>query len=302
MGGVFNLVLSILLLMGVGYFIKKVDFISETTIKELSKLVINVIVPTLIIISFSRDFSGKLLQNGYSIILFAAFYFIFVFYYYRILYIFMGKEKREVMVFLSMFANTVYLGFPVIYEVVGEIGIFYAVIYNFVHTVFLWTLGVSLVSHEKKKLEFKNILTPPVLAMMAGLVMFSFSIKLPIFIANSFKILGGAATPLAMIVVGYTLASLEKNNLFQGKLILMSISKLFVLPAVVIFVLSYFKFDKDIAGVLVLQSSMPCSTLAVLIARKFKSDYHLVSQAVFISTLFSILSIPFAVYLYQKFL
>ena len=78
-------------------------------------------------------------------------------------------------VFLSMFANTVYLGFPVIYEVVGEIGIFYAVIYNFVHTVFLWTLGVSLVSHEKKKLEFKNILTPPVLAMMAGLVMFSFS-------------------------------------------------------------------------------------------------------------------------------
>ena len=302
MNGVFNLVLSILLLISVGYFSKKFNFISETTVRELSRLVINVIVPALIIISFSRDFSKKILFNSSNIIIVAFFYFILSFSYYWIFYKFFEKDKRKVMVFLSLFSNTVYLGFPVIYEVIGEIGIFYAVVYNFVHTVFLWTLGVSLINKDHEKWNIKNIITPPVIAMMIGTLIFLFSFKLPLFITNSLKILGSAATPLAMIVVGYTLASLERSNFFQIKLLLMSLSKLILLPLIILLVLTQLSFDKDISGVILLEASMPCSTLTVIMARKFKSDYHTVSQAVFVSTLFSLISIPMVVYLYEKFL
>lgn len=300
MGNIYNIILSMFMLIGVGAFSKKYSLLSENSVKELSKFIINVIIPSLIILSFQREFDKKILQNSSTIIIFSFIYILFLLVFYFALFSGVEKSKRSVVIFLSVFTNTVYMGFPVVYQIWGDLGIFYAAVFNFVHAVFLWTIGVNLLKGGNDKLQLKKLINIPMMTMAVGFVMFFFSIKLPVFLTSTFKMLGSASTPLAMIVVGYSLASMEKNNIFQRKILVMAVFKLFIMPIALIFLCKFINLDKMILGIILIESAMPCPANSVLMARTYNADYHLVSKGVFISTLLSVISIPLIIFIFEK--
>jgi len=89
---------------------------------------------------------------------------------------------------------------------------------------------------------------------------------------------------------------LKKKNLY-----IVSFNRLILGPALLIALfwliasLTGFAPDKLVTSVIVLEASMPCMVTVVIMAKEFGSDDRLAAGNVFVSTIFSILTLPLVV-------
>ena len=67
-----NQILILFLLIGVGFFCRRVGILNETSVASLSKFLLHICIPAMIIYSMQIPFTSELLQNGELLIL-AAF-------------------------------------------------------------------------------------------------------------------------------------------------------------------------------------------------------------------------------------
>jgi predicted permease len=104
---------------------------------------------------------------------------------------------------------------------------------------------------------------------------------------------GSTTTPLSMIVIGSMLASSDLKNIFNGFTVYYAAAiRLILIPAVVFIVLRLLGSEGMLLGIPVLVSGMPAAANTAIMAEKFDADSMFASKCIFISTLFSIITIP----------
>ncbi|WP_026895777.1 AEC family transporter [Clostridiisalibacter paucivorans] len=303
---IMNQMMVLFILLFVGFSIRKKGIVSKNIEKGLSDLMIYITLPALIITSMSYKFSKSMFNNSLLILLIGFFLYIFMVLV-SIAFIkgFHTKDpyKRGVYQFIVIFGNVGFMGYPLVQVIFGDIGVFYAAVYNFWFNLLMWTLGVVLVKPEAEgKIELKTLMNPGVIAIVLGFLLFVFSIKLPKPIYQSLEMLGAMTTPIAMIVVGSMLTEANFSMIFKNKTLLFaSITRLIIIPVFIILALYFIELPFVIKGVLILVSSMPTAANAAIFSRKFNSDYRLASQGVFLTTLMGIVTIPLIVYLLTLF-
>jgi predicted permease len=123
-------------------------------------------------------------------------------------------EGAEVFRFASVFGNCGFMGIPLLAALIPENGALYATIYVTVFNIFVWTYGVIVFNGKTEKGALKKILLSPVLISIAiGIILFVFSITLPLPIASTIGYLSDLNTPLAMMVTG---ALIAKSKIFSA--------------------------------------------------------------------------------------
>jgi|SRR5690554_6419918 len=297
---------TLFLLMLIGFIAQKGKILDQKITNGLMDFLLYVTFPATIIRSYSSNFSPQMLL-GAGIILLVSLIIHLCFALLSLpLYTKSPRNQRSVLQFVTTYSNASFMGFPIMEAVFGEIGIFYASIYVVPPRILLWTLGVSLfaipekndsrISHRLKRV----LLNPGILAVLLGLPLFIFSIKLPAPITNTLKSLGSMTTPLAMVIIGARLGQSKLEGLFsdlnQYYCVLM---RLIVLPVLTYFALSWIGFDRILLGVCVLAAAMPAATTVVVVAGKYNGDSVYASRLVFITTLFSMFTIPLFALLVQ---
>nr|WP_282580107.1 AEC family transporter [Natroniella sulfidigena] len=141
-------------------------------------------------------------------------------------------------------------------------------------------------------------MTPGIVAVMIGMLLFLFSIDLPGPILTTLEKVGGTTTPLALFVVGSILAQIELSRIFTNfKLWLITLLRLIVLPFFVLALLRSLPVNDLVLGVTVILTGMPVAVTAVIFAQEFGGDYELASEGIFLTTLLSGLTIPLMIYL-----
>ncbi len=299
-------------LIGVGYVCKRLNIVSNNMNDDISNLLVYVSLPALIIVSLSSfEFSNELVKEGSKLLIICLglnlVYIILSYFFANILKV-QGSTK-DVFQFALVFTNSGFIGFPIAYVVFGEIGVFYMAILNMLSDVFLWTFGVRILrrspirsvtnpkNNEHDSL-IKQMMNPCIVSVFIGFGLFLTSTKLPTPIYSSLDLLGSITVPLSMLFIGSMLGDLKVYEIFNDrKVILCCLIRLMVLPFLILGILKLFNLSEILLQIIVIATSLPVAIGISIIAAKYGNDHYLASKLVFVSTLFSIITIPFFIWI-----
>ncbi len=292
----FQSVVMLILLM-TGFFLRKKNFLSDETTKQLSNIIVTVINPILIFNSYQTEFNSKLIRGLLSAAILALFA--------HILFIAAAKvlvrkthSNFETERFSLIYTNCGFMGIPLVEAAFGQEGVFYLTAYITAFNLFIWTHGAALMSGEKPtpKGLLKIVLSPAIIAICLGLVTFFTGIRLPQIIQEPLNYLGSMNTPLAMIVSGSTIASAGLKAAFTNKRVyLYQTLRLLILPAITAgaFALTAFAgVSPMVISVITIAASAPTASLTIMFAHKYGRNAGYASSCFALSTVFSMVTMP----------
>jgi predicted permease len=212
------------------------------------------------------------------------------------------KHQQGLYMFMTVFSNIGFMGFPVLQAIFGNESIFYAAIFNMGFNLLVYTIGVVMMSHGSEnavKFSFKSILTPGVLASVVALIIYFMNLTFPVVIVNTCSMVGNITTPIAMLLIGSTLANMPIKEVFNDfRVYPYTIIKQILLPFIAYPVLAFFIKDTYLLGITFIVISMPVANSAVLFATEYGGDIKLAAKTVFLTTLVSVVTIPSLVYIF----
>lgn len=292
-----NQVMVLFIIMMVGFYAKKKKFLNTAVDKGLSELLLNITLPFMIITSFNIKYEVTMVSNSQKILMYSFLIHISLIFISKIFFFKFPSNKQQVFRFITIFCNVGFMGYPVLDSIYGSIGVFYAAIFNIPFNILVWTVGVMLFTGEKDfKSMRKAVANPALIAVFIGLILFVFSINLPLPIATSLKLVGATTTPISMIIVGSMLAEMQFKTAFSDFSIYYATAvRLLIVPMIIYIVLKLLKVDTLLLNICVILQAMPAAVMAPIIAEKYGGDSLLASQCVFITTIVSGITIPIVI-------
>jgi predicted permease len=296
---IFVQVVTLFLIMGVGFTARKRRIITPVLNKGLTELLIHITTPFMVIAAFQFSFSHeKLVTAGFvfliSLTIHTGSFLISKFIYWRF-----PLERRKVLSLATIFTNCGFMGYPVVGSLYGSLGIFYTSIYIVVFHLFIWTIGVGTFTGKTDlQTTKKALLNPGIIAVFIGMFLFLFSIRLPEPVTGAIQLIGSMTTPLSMLIIGSMLADIKPADLFRGfDLYYGAFIRLLLLPLLTGGILMALKFNAIITGVCVLAVAMPAASLLVPLAEQNGGDAAFASRLVFLTTLLSVATIPLIIWI-----
>lgn len=289
-------------LMVVGYFCYKISWLDKNSYAKLSKVVVNVMNPMLIINGVINKDTGndykKLLLN----LLFVGIYFALLiglsFFVVKILKI--QHPTESLYRLMLIFSNVGFIAIPVIGSVYGESIVLYIAFYILGYNLLLYTYGLHLVSvsvggdqKQTGKTFMKKMINPGVIACLIAIIIFGFRISIPKPVETFISYLGEPAVPMSMILIGASMAQQKMKMLFLDiKMYLFLVIRLLVIPIGMALILKGIPVDVQIKGVFILMLGMPVGSIVVLLAADQGADESCCIKGSILSTLFSVITIP----------
>jgi len=311
----------ILTLLGItGFVAGKKKYLPEDSHKYISALILKLTMPFLIFTTMSNySFTNKTLTNGLYIFVFGVVFILIAG------LISLGQcrvmgikaKTKNIYIAQSMFGNVIFMAYPLLKAMYGDIGIVYAIFFNIANDAILWTLGVYLFNkHNTKnwKDNLSHLLNPNTLAFLGGIIMIVFKSLFKIdkiaayntvwsIFYDTFNGLGHTTIYLSMVFIGLILSNVKISGindiLSRARYIVYSAFKLLIIPiiALMFFKLTNNFFDVFVMRIVVIQLAMPAATIVTALALQYDSDYNAATEGIFISTILSILTLPVIVYL-----
>ena len=293
---VFTQVFILFILILVGYIATKTNLIDSSLTKKLSKLIMNIFLPCMIINSMQLEYSPTILKKVLLLILISLFIYAISFLI-AIIFKAISKSKNDIGVyqFAILFSNVGFMGYPIVEAILGKDAIFYAAIFNIPFNLLIMTLGVFVICKENNNysFSFKSLINPVIISIFIGLSLFILNIKLPYIINRPIELLGNITTPLSMIVIGSMLCLSSISECVKNKkLYIVSFIRLVLMPILIYFILKGIVYDKLLFSIPIVIVSMPVASNTAILSSEYNANDKLASQLVFMSTLFSIVTIP----------
>lgn len=192
-----------------------------------------------------------------------------------------------------MFPNCGNIGLPVCLFAFGEAGLGFAVSFFAVMIVLQFTVGVAIAAGTA---SFRLLLTSPVVyALVITLIVMALDLPVPEPIAKTTQLLAGLTIPVMLIALGVSIAQLRISSL--GESLAVAVTRMVLGFGVGTATAWAFALPPVMAGVLILQSSLPVAVFSYLFALRYGRAPETVAGAVVLSTLFSFVSLPFLLYL-----
>jgi len=292
---VFNQIMIMFILIIIGATCYKLNLIDKESNKKLADLVLLLVNPLLIFVSYQREFEANLLKGLLISLLLALVTHIFAIFMAAIL---LRKKKNPQKVVLERFAavysNCGFIGIPLVNGVFGSEGVFYLTAYITIFNLIAWTHGVIMISGKSdRKSVVKALLSPCVIATALGFILFIFRILLPEPIYEAINYIAGMNTPMAMMVAGATIAQTDiKKILTKWRIYYTAFFKLLLMPLSVLLIFGFFDIPRIVLLTTVLVAACPTAATINLFALKYDKDYKYASELFTMTTLLCAITLP----------
>ena len=290
-------IISLFLIMIVGYVMYKRSVIDDAATVRYTKLIMNISLPSQIITAFISNqgiVSNKEVLTVFGITIVAYIIYAIV----GVLFVVITrvpKQKRGTYLFMTMFGNVGFMGFPVITAIFGREALIYAVIFMVIFNVLVYSFGILLINTngENSGFQIKKLINMPFVAAVSSIILYFANIKLPDVIMNSLDFMGNVTTPVAMLILGATVATMPIKELFdEWRIYLFIAVKLMIMPVVAIFLMQFVEVSELIRGTVIVLSATPVATNATMLAIEYGGDTKLTSKGIFFTTILCVISIP----------
>ncbi len=308
---IFAKIFSVFSISFIGYIANRINWLPADSTKYLSLLLINIASPCLVIYSMSQqeltaETVASVLQAAGLML--AALLIASLIAYFTVKIMKVPAADRGVYQIVLVLTNSGFMGFPLSFAVFGEKGLFLTIIANAVFTLYTYSAGVlMLISGKEEKLTVmtavRSLFSVPVVTSVIGLVIFAFGIPLPSLLVNFLDTVGGITIPLSMIIIGIQLAESRVGEVLNNKHIYETlILRLAVFPAVLFGILMWLPVSPFVLCIIIFAMAMPSAAITPVLSEIYDVNAKLAAQAVFVTTLFSLISIPICAILLNLYL
>lgn len=297
---VFQTMLKLFLLLVLGFVLFKCHIFDEYTNKKISALIVNVASPMLIISSIAgvegNDKSIVFLMIGAGILMYIGF-------------IILGKIINRIFPFpkkdwpvyecMVVFANTGFMGYPVLLDVFGQEAVFYASLIHMAFNFFVYTYAIMCLTKgddSEFKLNFKQLLTPGIVLIFIGILIYLFDIQLPSVLMDTINSVGSLTAPLSMMMIGSSLAVYPiKDSFTDCRSYVFAFVRLIIVPFVTMIVCRLLHINPYYANITIITNAMPVGSMVLMLATQYNANIKIVTRNIVVSTLLSVITIPIVV-------
>lgn len=291
----FNQIIIMFFLILIGILCFKINLIDKDTNKKLSDIVLMLVNPFVIFVSYQQKFESTLLTGLLISLALAAATHIFGI---LLSMVVLRKKKHEADISIERFAvvysNCGFMGIPLVNGFFGSEGVFYLTAYITLFNLVVWTHGMITVSGKSdRKSVMKALLSPSVLATFIGFAFFLFRLMLPPTIFRACAYIGDLNTPLAMIVAGSTIAQTNFRALISKlRIYYIAFFKLLFIPIAMLFLFNIFNIPDKVLLTSILAAACPTAATVNLFAIRYGKNYLYASEMFAVTTILSLFTIP----------
>ena len=294
--------MTLFALVVVGYVAGKLGYLGGEFDRQLSRLVINITCPALIL---SSAMTGTLPDHHlilplllisvitYIILASAAFL--------LPRYLTKNKDDEGPIGFALMFGNVGFMGYPVVASIFGHEAVFYAAVLNVVNTFAVFTIGTILITGksemEGERFQKKVLYSTPMLAAYLTMAIVALEIdNIPEAISQPLTMLGNITVPAALLIIGSSMSNLPLRSLLGNPTVyITTLFRLAILPIGIHFLMNATGFSPMVVNINTLVIAMPVATYGTILCLKYEKDTTMMTEVTFITTLLSMISIPMLV-------
>lgn len=296
-----DIMVMLFLLLAIGFVCRKIGVINETASKYLSKLIICLGQPALIIAALNNaEWSRERLKIALwaTVIGFAMHTFLGV-----VAFLICRRMKNadhaKIFEFGLVFANCGFLGFPVLDSVFGEgMGSFMGAFYVISFHIFLWTWGITILARGRDDIK----LTPKKAFLNYGTVPCAIGIAIyllkPVFampesIGKTLTYLGGLCTPISLLITGGLLATIPLKKLFgTPSLYVQSVISLLAIPMTVCVLAKLLRLPDQYILFCTVMAGLPAASTVTMLGEIHNVDPAYASQTVGMTSFLTIVTLP----------
>ncbi len=299
---VVQLAFKLVIMIAAGFFGRKLRVMADGFDKMLSKFVIAIPVPCLIINSFNFEFSMQDLMDSPLLLLLSAVSMALCYGLGRLITARMqDKGTAKAVCFALMFTNFTFFGLPVVGELYGAHALFYYVIFTLIVRILLYGVGPIMLSEKHRepdiKATLKQFFSPPVVAVFIGFALYILQIKLPLPLESAISSIGAMASPLGLMLCGTIIADADLKDIKRFPcLIWVTALRLLFIPAMFVLLFSLIGLEKEMIKTVTFYFAMPVASFlpAFCLSYNPKDVYarEAGSYMVVVSTVICVFTVP----------
>jgi predicted permease len=192
--------------------------------------------------------------------------------------------------------NTMNIPFPVVYLAYGAEGLIAATLFYIPNALLISTLGVYIMAGRRWRENVKEVFKLPIIyAALLGLILNLLQVDVPELVISSLDLIALMALPLVLLVLGYNLSKVRMTSV--PTTLLASILRVGIGLIIGLFIVNALNITGIYRSVVILVSAMPAAALSSILATKYGNEPDLVSSVVFLTTIASLVIIPFLLYM-----
>ena len=292
--------LLLFLYMLCGFVISRLNIVREDNRAVLVRLLMDVAMPMMVLNAFNKPTTREEILSSFWVMLIALAGCVVTGLIGRVLWRRQPDNKRKVLMYASMFSNAGNAGLPIISLVFGPAGVFYASMYLIPPRILQWTVGLGFFVKPEKGGWIKNVLlNPMVITIYIGAVLMLTGWQIPGVFGKAIANLGSMTGPLSMILIGATLAHMDFRKLLDPSVLLITALRLILFPLLFAVLLKFLHAEEMVMNICVILLAMPVASNTAAMAERYGGDHVFASACVSVSTLLSVITVPFITWLIQ---
>ena len=297
---VYYVFFKIFLCFILGFVLNKSRVLDMRGEKVMTEILLKAVLPFMIISSSQTNFSFEELKGMAAMFAFGSAYYALALVLSRQAFKLTKAtdDEQRVMTTCTVFANTGFVGFPLMRALYGDRGLLLAAVFNLIYNAFFYTYGAHLIS-KKPHFKISELFNSTVSsASIAAIVLFMLPWRIPGFVNNAISMVGDMSVPMSMMIMGSQLASVDPRRIFlDWKPYVVSFVRLMFIPALAllfVWTLGHAATIKpDTMAVMVLMCALPCGSMNVLYAEQYNTAPDLATRTVTMSTVLMLLTLLF---------
>lgn len=295
--------MSIILMVSLGYFLTGKGWFNPENSKLLPKLVTYISLPTYMVWNLLNTFNKEHFITLFAGIAVPILSMIISFVISFLLSTILSLPHNRKGTFRSAFfcSSSLFVGVPVNLALFGENSTPYVLVYFLANAFLFWTIGNYSISLDGKTAPAKiisidtirRVFSPPFMGFTLAVILILLEIPLPDFVMSTCKYLGNMTTPLSMLFIGIAIFGVKLKTIkFSNDVIAVLVGRFIISPIAVLLVASIIPIPELMKKVFVIQAALPAMTQTTILAKVYEADAEYAAILVTITTLFAIIAIP----------
>lgn len=303
-------IISIFLIMAVGFAINRLKVIPSSATKFFVDLLLMVTTPCMILSSVtSKEFNSDTARATVEIFICGIGFFTvsFIVGWFLCKKIIKVSPKEDLGVYIMAFStvNNGFMGFPITNAIFGGDILYLMILQNICLTLYMYSAGpfVFNINSGNGKFNIKRLLktfcNPSTIVSVISILMLFAGFHLPGLIFDSVTLIGDVTVPLSMLVVGMQLGESNIKRIIKNKqLVANSLIKMFALPVIIFLAVNWLPVSTDVKITTIFAAAFPTAVVTSALAVMENKNSLLAAESIAFTTLISVASIPvFALFL-----
>lgn len=302
-GHSFDGIITLMLMIAIGYFYSKKPWFGEKGGVFLSKLTVQLALPFYMVYNVTNTYETKeeLLETigsfpipVLSILISMAVGYIML----RLIRV--PEGRRGAFVDMCSLSNIVLIGFPVIASLFGDSVATYSLVYYMANTALFYSIGTFLLRRDAGQKAgiftwetLKNVFSPPFVGFILGVLMVVTNIRPTAVLASVIKSVGSTASPISMLFIGNVISRVDFRTVrLDAEKTAVLLCKFLLGPLIMYLLCLNAAIPVVMKKIFIILAGMPIIAQSSILSREYGADYEFVSLMVTISTLISLITIP----------